>query len=542
MATKDFACSKEQSVADFSGSNRGNGNDDHAPIGLWSGTVFRELLQFDHDWTGVYQITKAELVLTRTGGVHVGIGGAPKIVGRRNTEGWSRDGGSENSWSAAAATHYGNQPASTSTGAASLLLPATSAGGTTKLDVTDIIEALAPATVLRRDGTPGGGATNTNRGIKLLSDDEGTNNRTCEFYSMRAPAGKRPFIRLTYSTNHPPSAPTITSPVGSTTPEPIGSTGGTTDTTTFVFMDEDVEDYPAQVETEYYSSGATDDATGAFLWSQISIPVATGSLNAYRVTISSLPARTGMRKRLRTKDDKGAWGAWTSLANGYVMTAYKPSAPAAPFMQTTADRPHIFGTIASPDTSDYVTGWEGEFYRDDTTGTVTLWAPGKVEIGASPTRSDVEYSGTTLNPGDVVRWRHRHYNRDGVAGDWSPFYTTTILAQTGPTTMTPSDTGTKLLSRTAQLTIGNSSNFDGYQWRLYRSGVLLYDSGLTAVASTASTNVTLPTSGGSPLAQWGDELEWEAAIRPTGGSLESFSPRRPIRVDALPSTLLSVSV
>jgi hypothetical protein len=126
-------------------------------------------------------------------------------------------------------------------------------------------------------------------------------------------------------------------------------------------------------------------------------------------------------------------------------------------------------------------------------------------------------------------------------GDWSEYYTTPMVQQTGPTTMTPSDTGTKLLSRTAQLTIGNAANFDGYHWRLYRGGALVFDSGLQAVGSTGSTNVNLPTVNGSPVAAWGDDLEWEAAIRPTGGSLESFSPRRGIYVNALPSTTLNAS-
>jgi hypothetical protein len=538
---REFPAQKEQSVAEFSGgSNRGNGNDLHAPVGLWSGTTFRELIQFDHDWAGVYQIIKAELILTRTGEVHAEFGGSPRIEGRRVTEAWNRDGGAENSWSVSASTHWGNKPSTTATGKADLALAATSAEGTSKLDVTDIIEALAPASVLKRDGTPGGG--NTNRGIELRSFDEGSTSRTTEFYSMRASAARRPYIKLTYSDNAPPTAPTITSPVGSSTPAIIGTTAGTEDTTSFLFNDPDAGDTCSKVEVEYYSAAATDEAPGTIVRSSGAVtPTGAGSLNAFTVKVTALPARTQMRKRLRTQDDKGAWGPWSPLADGLVQTAYRPRKPASPFMQSTPDRPHIFGTIDSGDAGDFVTGWEGEFYRDDTTGTVTLWAPGAQDIGGSPTRSDVEYSGTTLASGDVVRWRHRHINRDGVVGDWSEFYTTTMLQQTGPTTMTPSDTGTKLLSRTAQLTIGNATNFDGYHWRLYRGGALLADSGLQAVGSTASVNVNLPTSGGNPVAQWGDDLEWEAAIRPTGGSLESFSPRRAIYVNALPSTTLTAS-
>lgn len=540
MATRNFACSKEQSVADFGGGspNRGNGKDTHAPVGLKSGTgeLFRELMRFDHDWSDVYQIEKAELVLTRTGEVHVAFGGSPRIVGRRITEDWTENGGAENSWSTSATTTWANKPASVGYGA-DLALAATSADGTSKLDITDIIEVIAPATVLRRDGSPGG--AQTNRGVEVRSYDEGSSSRTTEFYSRRAAAAKRPYIKLTYSDNHPPQAPTITSDVGSTSPAIIGTTAGTEDTTAFLFVDEDAGDTCAKVQVQYYSAGATDAAPGTLIKDSGAVtPTGAGSLNAFTVKVTGLTARTQMRKRLRTQDDKGAWGDWTSLDDGFIQTAYKVGKPASPYMESDPDRPHIYGTIDSPDASDYVTGWEGEFYRDDPSGTVTLWAPGEQGIGGSPTRSDVEYSGATLSIGDVVRWRHRHYNRDGVAGTWSEFYSRTMEAQTGPATMTPSDTSTKLTSRTATLTIGHTANFDGYRWRLYRGGVLLYDSGVQSVSSTASQDVSIP----SGTAVWGDSLTWDAAIRLAGsGTMGDFSPQRSIYINSLPSTTLEAS-
>lgn len=539
MPTRNFPALKEQSVADFSGTDRGNGSDSHMPVGVWSGVVFRELLKFDHDWSGVYQIEKAEIILTRSVPVHIGWGANPRVLVRRITSEWSSGGGGENSWSTSAPTHWGNKPSSTASGSTDYSIGATGEGGTNKIDVTDIVEAMAPASVLKRSGAAGGGESN--RGFEIRSYDEGAGARTGEWYSMRAGSAKRPYLKLTYSDNAPPNAPTVTSSVGTSEAAIIGTTAGTEDTTAFLFSDPDAADTCAKVEVEYYGAGATDETPGSLVKSTGAVtPTGAGSLNAFTIKATGLPARTQMRKRLRTQDDKGAWGPWTSLADGFVQTAYKPRKPASPFMQSTPDRPRIAGTIDSPDASDHVTGWEGEFYRDDPTGTVTLWAAGMQDIGGSPTRSEVEYAGTTLNAGDTVRWRHRHRNRDQVTGDWSEFYTTAIVQQTGPTTMTPSDTGTKLTSRTAQLVIGHAANFDGYQWRLYRGGALLYDSGLQSVSSTASVNVNLPTSSGSPVAQWGDELEWEAAIRPAGsGALESFSPRRSIYVNALPSTTLS---
>lgn len=546
MPVRYFDCTKEQSVADFGGNNRGSGNDLHAPVGLSAGNLFRELQRFDHDWSGVYQIEKAELILTRTGGVHVAFGGSPRIQGRRVTAEWSENGGGENSWSASASTHWGNKPSTSGSGVADLALQATGADGTSKLDVTDIMEAVAPASVLKRNGQPCGG--NTNRGIELRSFDEGSSSRTTEFYTRRAAAARRPQIKLTFSDNAPPLAPTVTSPVGTTDAAVIGTASGTEDTTSFGYSDPD-GDAIALVQLQYYDAFATDDESGNIIAGTLMrdtggvTPTPLGAQSAYSRTVTSLPAKTSMRKRLRAQDARGRWGPWTRLSEGFIRTAYRPGVPSNPVMQTTPDRPHIYGTLDGPGT---ISGWEGEFYRDTTSGRITLWAPGMQDIGGSPTRSDVEYQGTTLNPGDVVRWKHRHRNEDGVVGDWSPEYSTTIREQIGPT-ITPADTGTKLLSRTAQITITFPQASDGYGYRLYRGGALVHDSGLVVIGSASSVNVNLPTVSGAPVATWCDELEIEAAARPTGsgaalGSASApWSPRSGLRINCLPTTSLTVS-
>jgi len=247
-----------------------------------------------------------------------------------------------------------------------------------------------------------------------------------------------------------------------------------------------------------------------------------------------LPAQTAMRKRLRTQDQKGLWGAWTSLANGYIQTAYKPGVPANPSMGTDPNGPpHIFGTLNGPGT---ISGWEGNFYRDTPQGRITLWASGMIDIGGG-TRSDVLYAGTTLNDADVVKWTHRHRNQDGVVGPFSSEYTTTMHTLVGPS-ITPSSNATKLLSRTAQITITFDVSSDGYQWRLYRAGALIYDSGLVTIGAAASVNVNLPAG----IVNWGDNLEIEAADRAVGAvALGPFSPRSTLHVNALPSTTLTVS-
>lgn len=545
MATRTFDCIKEQNVSQLSGGS-GSGNDRHAPIGLASGNIFRDLMKFGLSWTAtggdtkVYQITKAELWVKRTSEVHVAFGGTPRVLARRITASWNENGGGENSWSSLASTTYGG-PATTATGESDSGALATGHEGWSHFDITPIVEAWAPAWVLKSGG--GAGGAQDNQGLRLVSNNEGSATPTIEFYSRRATASDRPYVKLTYSDNAPPNAPVITSPVGSSTPEIIASSNGTADPTTFGFSDPDAGDTCAQFQIQYYDAFATDNGSGVITGGTLAIdvtgtPTPTGPTNAYLAPwLSLLTPRTAYRKRLRTQDNHGAWGAWTNLADGYVQLAYLPAAPLNPVMQTTPDSPHIFGTINSGDAGDYVTGWEGEFYLDNPdSSTTTLWAPGPQDIGGSSTRSDVIYGGVALNVGQKVRWRHRHRNRDQVVGAWSPFYTTVIASQAGPSTMTPSDTSTKLLTRTPTFTIGDAAAFTTYRWRIYRAGQTVYDSGTVTVGSTSSVTPAVP----SGVLSWGDgaagEMSWDAQVRG-----ETFSPARPFRVDSLPTTTLTAS-
>jgi hypothetical protein len=379
-----------------------------------------------------------------------------------------------------------------------------------------------------------------NYGVRLISFNESGTASTIEFYSRHMDvAYRRPYIELTYLDNAPPDAPQITSPVGSTTPEMIGTVTGIRDTTAYLFSDPNAGDTNAKVQVQYYGAGATDSSPGTAIADSGAItPTPLGALNAFTVTVTGLPVRTAMRKRVRVQDQKGAWGNWTSLANGYIQTAYQPDIPANPSMGTDPNGPpHIFGTLSTLDYADSVSGWEGNFYRDTPGGRILLWASGTVDIGLGSTRSDVPYAGTALNDGDVVKWSHRQRNRDGVWGPFSPEYTTTMHTLVGPS-ITPSSNATKLLSRTAQITITFDVSSDGYQWRLYRAGALIYDSGVVTIAAAASVNVNLPAG-----VNWGDNLEIEAADRAAGAAaLGLFSPRSTLHVNALPSTTLTVSL
>ena len=536
--TKTWTCDKEQSTGHFP-ANYGNGNDDHSPIGLYTIALYRDFLHFAEDWSGVYQIQKAVLRLTTTTEVHVAFGGTPRIVIDRLTGSFSQGGGSEGSWTTTTTVHPG--PSATGSGEADSGTITTGHQRTVDITITALIEAIAPSSVLDHTGSPCPNLTNY--GLRIESYDEASTGRTTEFYSRRSSSGYRPQVILTYSDNRPPAQPVVTDIAGavSGTSDPVIVGSPAADELDLIssFVDPDGDDFSGDAQVQVFADGATDATPGVALV-DIHASTSQGSDNSVTAYTPGVPKRQTLRSRLRLQDARGAWSAWSSLSDPLARfrTAYSIGAPTNAFMQTDPTAPHIYGSLNSGDPADYISSWEGEFYQDTSGGAVTLWAPGVTGIGGTPTRSDITYGGTALNPGDVVRWRQRHYNQDGVPGAWSSYVNTTMATSTGPTTMTPSDVSTKLTTRTPTLTIGNAVNFDRYQYRIYRGGAIIYDSGVVTVGTTASVSPVVPAG----YLTWGDTLTWDAVIRPTGNTvLDPFSPQRGMQVDSLPTTALSIT-
>lgn len=537
IRTRTWACTKEQSLADFGGGSlRGNGSDDHAPIGLHGGVVFRELLDFDYDFSGMYRIRRAWLVMRTTGQVHVARGANPRVTVKRATEGWRQDGGGENSWSTSAAEKW---PGPATTGDVDSDVLRTGDDVEDRILITPHVNAWAPSSVVRSDGRAGSGTSSDRRGLRVQSIDEGSTSRTTEWFSRRASAvGRRPTIEVEYDDNRPPEVPTIRYPEAAD-PALVATQNGDELTVIFLFTDQDSGDRCTAVALEVYGDAATDTALGTRIGAVTAAPADAGSLNLHSVTLAGLPTRTTMRFRIAVQDsaNPGAWSGWTPLADGRFQTAYAPGIPLQPLMTSDPDDTHIFGTIASLDPSDVVTAWQGVLRRHNPDGSVTdMWTPSAIDV-SSVRRPDIRVSWSVMpRAGDVISWQHRHTNRDGIVGPWSPEYTTTMVSRVGPT-VTPADDSTKLTSRSGPVTIAASS-FDAYQYRLYRGDALVHDSGLVTLSSTTSTSVSLP----SDKVGWGDRLTIEAAVRPAGTSqLGDFSPRSPLAFVTLPTTVLTVS-
>lgn len=578
MAIRTRTCqiSKEQSIARLQSKDMGAGGDRHAPIGTGaridgSGTYdpARELYQADIDWTSVARLVDLEFVGRTTGEVHVRIGGSPRLTARRLSARFTQGTGGEGDWiETGGQTHWGQQSEAGSA-VASPLLP-TGSDKEVRFSLLALGLAWAPATVSNSNAAVNSTDPSTPPGaFRLASMDESSTARTTELATIRATAAyQRPRLVMTWDDNYAPLAPTVVDPDptsdGPATADDTGidafmeSTSGTDLVVLFGFVDPDPADRLGGMVVQVYDEFATDDGDGGATGSLIASVVVESLSETNGATVTStgtngwsvrkagvLGARTAYRLRVRTSDDEGVWGPWSLLADGYFETAYKPGASLNPVMGTGPDSRTIASTLNSQDPSDALSAVEVRAWIANGDATTTyLDGLGKQDINGG-TRSSITWN-LPLPAGTVVNWQDRHFNRDGVAGDWSAVRTQTIRDQTGPTTMSPADASTKLLTRTPQFTIGNTSAFDAYRYRIYRSGAVIHDSGLITMASGTTATPTVPAvlSTGATL-NWGDgqsgEMGWDAAIRPTGNvSLDAYSPILPFRVDALPSTALSV--
>ena len=226
MATKTFTATKSTLLANLSGTDLGAGQDQHLPVGYYNSYKLRAAIDFDlsaGQWSGVSKITQALLSVKTTGQVHVAFGGDPDLYAERITSGefspnsasGTADGGS--GWSSSH-DNYGDVGCTSANRGSTDITPLENTWDT--IDITALIEDVAPATVLKRDGTACGGISFY--GIRLRANPELDTNETTEFYSAEASAANRPRIVLTYSSDPAPSTPTLTAPSGSVTgPSPI---------------------------------------------------------------------------------------------------------------------------------------------------------------------------------------------------------------------------------------------------------------------------------------------------------------------------------
>lgn len=538
-------------------SDRGNARSWYAPIGRFNAddATFRDLLRWAFAWAGdVYQLKHAWLDLYGVDGGPAavsGFGSSPAISLRALTGSFTAFGGIApgsvySDWTEGAATVFGGPVVTgTTVNSGTIAAPA----GRVRIDVVALVEAIAPARVLKRDGTPCDGATHN--GWRVFSDEADQTKRWT--YSAFVEGHTRnPTLTLVFDDNQPPPAPV-----------PVlvnGQPADTGSTTTIDSLDArrlTVEftsspragDTTDRVELTVYAAGATavdfetnpaQPVTGTQIATTGTVaPTSTGQLNHFTGALTGLRPRETQLYRLRVRNQKGAWGPWTPLSEGSIFSAYTPGIPLDPRMTSDPTGPVVSATLSTQDPLDGVIGLRGTFVRHNADGSTTnLWPDvDSTGIGiayvAGAKRAVVPWRGVSLNDGDTVSWRVSLRSRDGV---WSPLtaeVTTTMRTVVGPT-ITPADATTKLTSRTTGVSIDDPIEFDAHRYRLYRNDVLFYSSPVIAVEPPATTaDITFPAG----LLNWGDTFGIEDETRPTDTSV--FGPtstRAVLYVNTLPRT------
>lgn len=198
MASRTWTLNKDTTTAGGA-VDYGNGNDQHAPIGLWSGWTFRHFAKYNVDVSGMASISAATLHIRSSDQHHCAFGSSPTVKARRVTANWVGSGGAEGSFSGSADPKRSTEPSTTATGETSTVMTETENTWDT-LSVTAIAQAWL--------------AGSTNYGIRLASSDETSTSKTWE--GMAQASSYDSYIVVTYVPVSTATAPTAT-PVDPTT-------------------------------------------------------------------------------------------------------------------------------------------------------------------------------------------------------------------------------------------------------------------------------------------------------------------------------------
>lgn len=256
--TRVWTCDKDNVVRrrDDGSGGQGSGGSIRLYVGRDSGLSaddrrnYDSFLRFFQDWTGVGKIVSAiATVYTDDGGGLFPLPSAsdtPRVTFKRLLEAFSDGSNADGVFDAGdfttAKSTTSDQRTASMQKAANLV---------TNIDVTHIIEDMAPKTVKRRDGTPGGGLVN--HGFALKGTSVVAEGWSGWSRNVSDPA-KRPIITLTYElgpTN--PDTPFNLSPVGSVAS--IGSFQGD-------FTDPRPTDYLARTLVQVYKPSQIKTGTG----------------------------------------------------------------------------------------------------------------------------------------------------------------------------------------------------------------------------------------------------------------------------------------
>ena len=184
-STQTFDCSKDTLLAS---PNMGAGKSTRLPVGLWSGTKFRALIQFDLDWAHTpKKVIKAELLLDTAGQDACAYGSSPQIYIDRVTGSWNEG------------SSGGDGPPWTFNTSNAVVYPGPSATSSGRVTANVTNAQNAAVTIAMTTITRAWAGGSPNRGIRLMSTNENSTTRTIEFYSdEHGTASRRPQLRVEY--------------------------------------------------------------------------------------------------------------------------------------------------------------------------------------------------------------------------------------------------------------------------------------------------------------------------------------------------------
>jgi hypothetical protein len=399
-----------------------------------NGYDYKYYLTFALDWTGVGRITSAVLTLYTDDGLGIegdtlGPTSTPSIIITRLLADYAASGGS----TVYTPSEYVS-PVSATGSKAVAASPSPTALEAVNIDITGIVEDWAPATVQKRDGSAGGGASNF--GVAI---DHGTQQIVQYHYAGVSDdaegglAAYEPILTLTYSLGLTvPATPTSLTPVGAVAA--IGSFQG-------AFSDADPNDKLAASQVEVYTAAAS--AAGQ---------VVTGGTRLYNVQEAAsnteilngifdhvplnlnLAVNTTFKWRARVQDSEGQYSLWTDLIS-FSLTNTNPTAPTlTPAAQTYASLDGIQfrgGTFSDPDAGDKLLAYEVQMsaYPEGNPNwndpTFLLWVTGKRYVASGSTSWSTPYGGASLAAGTYY-WRARHWDTKHGVSTFA--YTSIILS------------------------------------------------------------------------------------------------------------------
>lgn len=503
MATAVWNVNKDALAAYKSsdGSSYGAGADDHLPVGKidWLPGYTRAHLGFSYSFSGMVSITNALLYIKTSGGTHMGQGSSPDFWIYRTTSSWSEGTrGADEVWYPDNALEWSNQPSATGTNG-SRGQPGQTTNTFLSFDITGIIQDAFAAGVFY--------------GLQLWSNNNASTTNRIEFYSREAGAANDAYIVVTYTTNTAPNAPTGLTPTGDSVVNTLTpSLAGT-------FSDPDAGDTLTGVQIIVYE----DDGT-TVKWD-------SGTLTASGTTFSKTyagPALTGntfYKWKARTKDDDGAWGAYSSLQRFKANSV--PNAPSISLQESpTTDvktlTPKFNITHSDPDPSDG--SMLGYRIILETAAGAAVWDSGDVSISATTTKQ-VTYPGSpALQWQTAYRWRARTKDSNNAWGGYSSNATFTThttgvpisLSPTGGATvggLTPSLTG----SRATTDDLLTSAEIEVYE----NDGTTLkWNSG--SFTSGVTTSSFSKTYSGAALS-YSTSYKWRARVTSSVGGTSAWS-------------------